>query len=248
MYQANNKNLTDEDFLDLVINSFKNFDEILHGWCTLIRAPDLSIKYTSPLYTKVFQRAESIDNFEFIETNPKHLKEQQEIDLNQVIKNRKKVRSFAISEFDGKLQPFSLEKSPIINPSTNNVVGIYCSYRTLSFISMQLQIIRSLEIFECDYTTDISKYKLTTREKEAIFLFLSGLSSKDIAFTLSKISGREISKSTVDSLFRDQLFLKFEVYNRDALFEKLLRLGFDRYVPSDLLPKVELPVSELIAY
>lgn len=242
-----NKNLNDQEFLDLIISSFRNFDEVIRGWCTLIRGTDLSVKYASPLYIKVFL-PDKQDNFEFVETNPKHLQQQQDIDLNQVIKNRQKVRSFAISEFDSKLQPFSLEKSPIINPHTNNVVGIFCNYRTLSFISMQLQIIRSLEVFDCDYTTDISKYKLTTREKEAIFLFLSGLSSKDIAFTLSKISGREISKSTVDSLFRDQLFLKFEVYNRDALFEKLLKLGFDRYVPTDLLPKVELPVSELIAY
>ncbi|AUR51932.1 helix-turn-helix transcriptional regulator [Aquella oligotrophica] len=239
--------LNDHDFLELIINSFKNFDQVIRGWCTLIRGTDLSVKYASPLYIKVFH-PEKNDNFEFVQTNPKHLQEQQNIDLNQVIKERKKVRSFAITEFDDKLQPFSLEKSPIINPATDNVVGIFCSYRTLSFISMQLQIIRSLGVFDCDYSIDISKYKLTTREKEAIFLFLSGLSSKDIAFTLSKITGRDISKSTIDSLFRDQLFVKFEVYNRDALFAKLIRLGFDRYVPTDLLPKVEMPVSELIAY
>ena len=105
-----------------------------------------------------------------------------------------------------------------------------------------LRIVKECSKF--DNSKEIELYVVGGYVRDSIM----GLSSKDIAFTLSKISGREISKSTVDSLFRDQLFLKFEVYNRDALFEKLLRLGFDRYVPSDLLPKVELPVSELIAY
>lgn len=241
---------SDQEFLASALDTFEKFNEIVLNWCVIVRGVDLVPIFSSHLYNKVFNvdLMPKEDIYKFINTNPKHLQEQHLVDLETVIKNRKSVRSFVITEYDNVLQPFLLLKSPLINPKTNEIVGVFCQYTTFSFVSIQLQIIRSLEIYDYQYDVDIEKFKLTTREKEAIFLFLSGLSSKDIALVISKMVGREISKSTIDSLFRDQLFVKFEVYNREALFEKLLRLGFDRYVPVDLLPRVELSIHALHAY
>ena len=168
--------------------------------------------------------------------------------IKKIIKQRQKIRTLAVTEYHGTVQPFSLEKSPLINPDTNNVVGIYCYYEKLSFSSLQLQILRSLDIYKYSYDVDIAKYKLTQREKEAIFLFLAGLGSEDIASILAIVEGHNISKSAIDSLFRNQLFVKFEVYSRKALFDKLLNLGFDHYIPQSLLTKVELTIPELITY
>ena len=63
---------------------------------------------------------------------------------------------------------------------------------------------------------------------------------EDIASILAIVEGHNISKSAIDSLFRNQLFVKFEVYSRKALFEKLLNLGFDVIFRKSLLTKVEL--------
>ena len=240
---------TDQEFVDSMISSFKNIERGVFEWCVIVRGLDLAILYSSQIYKNVFHNGQEIaDKFGFIKTTQKHLEEQHAVDLTHIIKQRKSVRNFVIADFDNKLQPFLLYKSPLINPDTNNVVGIFCTYSTFSFIKIQFQIMRSLELLDYAYDTDIAQFNLTTREKEAIFLFLSGLSSQNIADVLSKISNRNVSKSTIDSLFRDQLFLKFEVYNREGLFQKLLNLGFDRFVPAELLTKVELPVTELVAY
>ncbi|TXJ00591.1 MAG: hypothetical protein E6Q32_06220 [Neisseriales bacterium] len=241
--------LSDQEFISKVINGFKQFDSYIDNWCTLVRAADLTIIYSSPLYNKVFKCDDSIIGQQaFIVTNDKHFAEQNEFDKEKIIKQRQKIRTLAVTEYHGIVQPFSLEKSPLINPDTNNVVGIYCYYEKLSFSSLQLQILRSLDIYKYSYDVDIAKYKLTQREKEAIFLFLAGLGSEDIASILAIVEGHNISKSAIDSLFRNQLFVKFEVYSRKALFDKLLNLGFDHYIPQSLLTKVELTIPELITY
>lgn len=241
--------LSDKEFIDKIINGFRQFDNYIDNWCTLVRAADLNIIYSSPLYNKVFNCDSSIIGQQaFIVTNEKHFAEQNEFDKEKIIKQRQKIRTLAVTEYNGIVQPFSLEKTPIINPDTDNVVGIYCYYEKLSFSSLQLQILRSLDIYKYSYHIDIAKYRLTQREKEAIFLFLAGLGSEDIASILAKVEGHNISKSAIDSLFRNQLFVKFEVYSRKALFDKFLHLGFDHYIPQTLLTKVELTIPELITY
>ena len=241
--------LNDQEFLEKIINGFKQFDNFIDPWYTLIRGLDLKILYSSPGYNRVFHCDESIiGTHAFLVANEKHFIDQQKIDLEQIITNRQTSRSFVIFKYDDKTQPFRLYKSPLINPNTNNVIGIFCSYEKYYFMSLPLQILRSLEIYNFTYENDIEVYKLTPREKEAIFLFLAGFNSTHIAKVLSKIEGTNISKSTIDSLFRNQLLEKFEVYSRKALFEKLITLGFDRYVPGSILPNVELTVVDLTTY
>jgi hypothetical protein len=57
--------LNDKKFIDKIINGFKQFDNYIDNWCTLVRAPDLNIIYSSPLYNKVFRRLVKITCYSF---------------------------------------------------------------------------------------------------------------------------------------------------------------------------------------
>lgn len=64
---------------------------------------------------------------------------------------------------------------------------------------------------------------------------MANLSSQEIADMIYEIEGKKIAKSTVDSLFNDQLYTKFDVYSRLALYKRLQALGYDQLTPKELL-------------
>lgn len=77
--------------------------------------------------------------------------------------------------------------------------------------------------------------KLSKREKQVIFFFMANLSSLEIAEMIYKIEGKKVAKSTIDSLFNDQLYAKFDVYSRPALYQKLQAMGYDQLTPKEVL-------------
>jgi hypothetical protein len=72
---------------------------------------------------------------------------------------------------------------------------------------------------------------------------MNQLTSQEIADIIFKIEGKKISKSTIDSLFNDQLYIKFNVGSRTALYKKLEQLGYDKLIPSDVLSSTSTPLN-----
>ncbi len=64
---------------------------------------------------------------------------------------------------------------------------------------------------------------------------MSHLSSQEIANILHEMEGKQILKSTVDSIFNDQLYKKFNERSRPELYKKLQSLGFENKVPQEIL-------------
>ena len=79
--------------------------------------------------------------------------------------------------------------------------------------------------------------KLTQREKEVIFFFMANCSSYEIAINIGKIYNKSISKSTIDSIFSNQLYLKFNVISRIQLQEELAKLGYATILPKSVINK-----------
>lgn len=90
--------------------------------------------------------------------------------------------------------------------------------------------------------------KLSRREKQVIFFFMANLSSQEITEMLYKIEGKHIAKSTIDSLFNDQLYVKFDVYSRAALYKKLQMLGYGQLIPKELLSCTSIMLDVVRAY
>lgn len=161
-----------------------------------------------------------------------------------VITGKQTVVTLKVTQTKYGLNPYYFLKSPIINPSTDTIVGILCQGFHLSAHTYQ-----DLMINKAIGNTDKQEIpNLTKREKEVIFLFLSHLNSQQIANTLSQLENKKVTKSTVDSVFNDKLYLKFNTYNRQALFEKLITLGFSTLIPQELLAIKSMIISPIKTY
>ena len=62
------------------------------------------------------------------------------------------------------------------------------------------------------------------------------------------MEGKKLRKGTIDCVFTDQLFPKFEVYNRQALYAKLVQLGYNRLIPNEMLPKQTMALDTHTIY
>lgn len=152
-----------------------------------------------------------------------------------IIQSRKEQSFVHIDRVDGQVSPFTFIKSPIIEPQTQEVIGILCQVFNFSTFNLSQQVLNFHKGVTKQAKTQLPK--LSKREKQVIFLFLANLNSSEIVEVIYKLEGKRISKGTIDCVFTDQLFPKFAVYNRPALFQKLLELGYNRLIPFEMLPQ-----------
>lgn len=165
-----------------------------------------------------------------------------------IIKWRKPHAYLKLNNFKDGIKPRIIIKSPIINPATNNVVGLIYQGFDWSLINFNQQLIKAHQLFKPFNKEKQNLPKLTKREKQIVFFFLAKLNSQEIADILYTIENKHISKSTIDSIFIDRLYAKFEVTNRVALYDKLLQLGYDNLIPQDLLISTTIPLAEPLVY
>ena len=166
------------------------------------------------------------------------------LDEDRVVIETKKTHTFLkVNKFHNVIKPMVIFKSPIINPTTNHVVGVlFQGFEYSATCNITHQINKLYNIFddsEHKYKTSCSKkcIQLTKREKQVVFFFLAHLGSQEIADILYKIDNKKVSKSTIDSIFTDKLYVKFNVTNRVALHTKLIELGYDKFIPQEILTK-----------
>lgn len=242
--------MTDTDYINELVSAYKELDSLLAHFKVLITDPNGATLFASKLY-KMSCGVEDIPigmKYTQQEQTGKYLAQDTLNEWQEVVAKQTPKHSINVNMIDGKIQPYMTSKFPIINPDTNNVVGIFNIRHQVLYNSIQHQLMRALDIYKISDKAAISEYELTKREKQLIFLFLSGLSSKEIAMILSKIEDKEISKNTIDNIFANQIRVKFNAYSREALTEKLLQLGFDQLIPQDLLMSFKIPLLDVETY
>lgn len=168
-----------------------------------------------------------------------------------IIKTRKGYASLKIINFSDGLKPRVFLKHPLINSNTDNVVGVL--FQTFEWgitTNFTQQIIQLYNTFDHEERTiaDKMSYKLTKRERQVVFFFLARLSSQEIADTLFKLDGKKIAKSTIDNIFTEQLYKKFNVTNRPALYSKLVEFGYNKLIPQEVLVSSIIPLATSRVY
>ena len=162
-----------------------------------------------------------------------------------IINNRTAETFLKINRFSNGLLPYLSIKSPIINPYTDHVVGILFQGFEMGNFNFS-HYLKNLNLPEVKVNNTLPE--LSKREKQVIFFFLSNLSSQEIAEAIYLHEGKKITKSTIDSVFNDQLYVKFNVHSRPTLYEKLKALGYETKVPKELLNTVSLKLNILNPY
>ena len=238
----------DIEFMEHTINAVTQLANVMPEAIIAIKDLNSIHKYCSPYYLQLLkQPSDAVVGTPIIPNNNEMLcpEKVRKEDL-EIIVNRKPKSTFRVLRFESEIKPVSLIKSPLINPQNNHVIGII--YQIFDFIGINFnqQLLGARNKIE--QQNSIPNIKLTKREKLVIFLFLANLNSQEIVEVIYQLENKRISRSTIDYLFAERLFYKFNVHNRQALYEKCINLGFDKFIPYELLPKNTLPLEKMAIY
>ena len=141
-----------------------------------------------------------------------------------VIQSRQTLYLLKIHKVTDSLKPHICMKFPILDEN-NYAVGIMFQSIEMSIYNFGQHVTNSHELLS---QNNLQVPKLTKREQQVAYLFMNHLTSQEIAGAISQIEKRKISKSTIDSVFNDQLYLKFNVYNRLSLLKALEAIGYNK--------------------
>ena len=155
----------------------------------------------------------------------------------EVIRKNHLVSYLKIYPYSFRTKPLIFNKVPLYNKKTKKVLGVLVRVMDVwvKNLSSKILEINQIKLGSQVIAKNIMEYKLTPREQQVIFLFLSNFSSPDIANIISQIEGKSISKSYIDKVFAEQLYMKFGVNDRKALFDKLQLLGLSETLPAQFL-------------
>jgi len=221
-------NQEDHEFLTQYITCFELISKSTNTLLGGVMALDHKI-----LYRSEFSKSIGASEDEVME----HLQKPEVIALQmKAVETRKSVKYLLMGSLrNGQPRFLIVSYAPIISPKTNNIIALYSNSKLVDTLNIWFVLskyyakgIAVLDEFEY-------QIKLTNREKQVVFLFLLNLDSNTIAEIVSKIECKKISKNTIDQVFSMQLIPKFSVYNRKALYDKLVNLGYYRFVPNNVL-------------
>ncbi len=227
--------MTDDEYLQSVINAVSLVADAIPEYIVGVKNKDSEHVYVSPYFAKLtgFQ-ANSSDrkvslwqHYDYLTLRADEL----------AIMNQRKTKNFlVIDKFGDELVPRVFVKRPLINPFSDNPIGTF--YQAFDYMQFNLsnEIAKLFSGNKVNYPqVSDEPNKLSVRQKQVIFFFLANLNSQEIADFISAIDKKPIAKSTIDSIFSEQLYSKFAVVSRVALRQKLLSLGYDKMIPKDLI-------------
>ncbi len=165
-----------------------------------------------------------------------------------VILARKPKVIFKINRFTTGLMPYFACKAPLINPKTDQVVGVLFQGFEMGALTLNQHVMDAVSSMSQTHKTQGACPRLSKREKQVVFFFMMHLGSQEIAEMLHQLEGKIIAKSTIDSVFIDQLYIKFDVHSRPALYKKLQQFGFGKMVPEGLLKSASTILDTICVY
>ena len=153
---------------------------------------------------------------------------------DQQIANDRKARNFIY--IDGYRHISQIHKRPIVNPDTDNVVGIigYVSHFTLPNI---LKLIHKINGINYGLANKIQKtplkYELNEKQNMVLFLYLNKYTNVEISEILTTL-GHKTSRSRVNDHLENLKFI-FYVKTKEQLIEKAISLNYHLLVPRKFL-------------
>lgn len=236
------------EYLECVVNNYRDLDELTSLPPVAIYDINQIVVFSSKQYKQVRGTQALEGCCGLPDELGKYLKSQSLFEQEKIIRTRAPEYSINFNNYDGIVQPYTTSKRALVNPDNNEVAGLYVELRKLLYTNLKFSILKALNVYDFSVNTDFKKYNLSKREKQVIFLFIHGLTSQEIASVISTAENKNISKSAIDAVFANQLRVKFDVYTRDGLYDKLISLGFYQALPQDLMVNIKLPAGHIDVY
>ncbi len=240
-----NNILSDQDFFELYLKSvaiiYSTLDEVV-----FIKNANLKFCYVSPTYLRGYKEGGNISKEVLLGLDePKQTKTTfDEAILNQdiEIKSNLKPAKFLYIDIYNKIG--IIHKQAIINPDTNNFVGIFCHVSPLALPSVvdMLYKINGINDISCPITAQSSKYELTQRQHEVLFLYINRYSASEVAVILSAL-GKKITVGRINDILQNLKFI-FWVNTKEELIKKAISLKYHLLLPRSFLQVGSFPFEE----
>ncbi|MBX9597544.1 MAG: helix-turn-helix transcriptional regulator [Burkholderiales bacterium] len=247
-----------EFFYNFVASSKTVFDYI--GDNVHIKDHEFKYKYASPSYLTFFNKIygfekqaedllgqtlkEVIDRFGLNKRNLYEDLTKQEEEIKSTRKSTRLVQ--AVANYPQVCVVF---KRPIINPASDNFVGIMTHFSTLAMPNILKTLLKvnrkSSYIINNDSNYNHLEYNLTERQHIVLFLYLHRYSAAEIASILGTLDYK-MSNSRINDHLEALKFI-FRVKTKDQLIEKALAMDYDLLIPRALLKEGSYPLDEAIS-
>lgn len=122
--------------------------------------------------------------------------------------------------------------TPIINPATKNILGIYATATEFIYPHL-LRLLLKLNNTPIESNQAMIKHKLTERQQMILFLYLHRFSNTEISTYLTTI-GHKISAGRVNEHLRN-LKMIFAVNSKEQLLDIALKFNYDKTIPEGFL-------------
>lgn len=158
---------------------------------------------------------------------------------------RKKFRFLDINHYATGIGIYIFRKCPIINPTTNNVLGTYCVVSKFKSSSAINAVFNFQNYGKHIHQNDLIQYKsLTTREQETLFCIAHGLTDRKlIANFLSTIHQKNISTETTKKILQ-AIYEKIPSANTmPALHEYATKHKYYEVIPESIVNKISFGIS-----
>ncbi|MBX9598168.1 MAG: helix-turn-helix transcriptional regulator [Burkholderiales bacterium] len=243
--------LSDKDFFELYIKSaditYNNGDEEI----IFIKDANFKFSYLSPGYLKGFQAGGTISeekilglvNTVYPKGSIQALVEEVALKQDMEIKSSLKPAKFLYIDIYNRIG--LIRKRPIINPATNNFVGIIGNVSPLllpNILDMLYKMngIRlGLANSEC---VEPLQHDLTPRQHVILFLYLNRYSATDISSILTTL-GQKISAGRVNNHLENLKYI-FAAKTKEQLIEKAISLKYHLFIPRQLLQIGSFPLED----
>ena len=152
-----------------------------------------------------------------------------------LLKNQTPQNSFYFYRKENQINNYFVRKRPLINPATKNSVGIMV-VTTKVRPNMQRRFIMKEFLGFSEPVLISSKPDLGTLHQQILFCLLLGINNrKEIANTLSKITGKEISENQIKNALQ-ALYKEFDCSSYSQLVTLTLNGQIPFQIPDQTIP------------
>ncbi|AUR52323.1 helix-turn-helix transcriptional regulator [Aquella oligotrophica] len=229
-------NMADENFFKTYCESAKVLYNSGEKEKVLIKNKNLEIVYISIGYEDTYGvTLESLTGGKLSEEK-KIIYEKERItalEQDKIIRDTRQAREFIF--IDAYYHISHVYKRPIINPATNNFVGIFVYIHNYVHPNLLKLIykINGVNSGLSNIKTESLKYKLTKKQNMILFLYLNRFSNSEISEIMTTL-GHKISKARVNDHL-ENLKLIFHARSKNELIEKAVALNYHLLIPRAFL-------------
>ncbi len=243
--------LSDEDFFALYVKSaditYNNGEEEV----IFIKDANFKFRYVSPAYMKGFKEGGTVSqeelrglaNTQAAEDSLAARVDAVTLQQDHEVKTTLQPAKFLYVDIYNRIGV--VRKRPIVNPATNNFVGILGHITPFALPNVLDMVYKMNDVrlgLANSEQNSPRPYQLTRRQHVILFLYLNRYSATDISSILT-ILGQKITAGRVNNHLENLKYI-FGVRSKEQLIEKAISLKYHLFIPRPLLTIGSFPLKD----